>query len=92
MKGKLILITGASSGIGAEIAKGFSRLGAKVLLLARNEEKLNKIEEEINALGGQANAFSLDVGNYKDVVKVANQIKEEIGIPDIIINNAGGGK
>lgn len=92
MKSNLVLITGASSGIGAETARKFARLGDRVLLLARSGEKLAEIVDEIKAQGGQANAFSLDIGDYKAVIKVTEKIKAEIGLPDIIINNAGGGK
>jgi len=92
MKGKLILITGASSGIGAEMARRFARIGDRVLLLARDEEKLKQVAEEINLQGGQADIFSLDIGDYEAVIEVSGRIKSDIGIPDIIINNAGGGK
>jgi len=63
-----------------------------VLLLARSEGKLEQIVDEINAQGGESNAFSLDIGDYKAVIEIAEKIKADIGVPDIIINNAGGGK
>ena len=87
MTEKIVLITGASSGIGAEMARRFASLRDRVLLLARNEERLKQIAEEINAQGGQADTFLLDIGDYKAVIEVTNKIKAEIGIPDIIINN-----
>lgn len=92
MKSNLVLITGASSGIGAETARKFARLGNKVILLARSKEKLEKIADEIKAQGGKANAYFLDIGDYKAVIEVTEKIKTDIGVPDIIINNAGGGK
>ena len=92
MRSNLVLITGASSGIGAEMARRYAKLGDRVLLLARSEGKLEQIVDEINAQGGQANAFSLDIGDYKAVIEIAEKIKADIGVPDIIINNAGGGK
>ncbi len=92
MKEKLILITGASSGIGAEIARSFAKLGDRVLLLGRNEKNLKQVAKEIHTQGGQADIFSLDIGDYEAVIEVSKKIKLDIGIPDIIINNAGGGK
>lgn len=92
MTDKIVIISGASSGIGAATAKGFARLGARVILLARNESRLKKISEEITRNGGKADFFSVDVGDYKAVEEIAKEIKNRIGIPDVIINNAGGGK
>jgi len=92
MKGKIVLITGASSGIGAETAKQFAALGVKVLLLARNEPNLKRVAEDIEALAGEAHIFPVDIGDYNAVKEVSEKIKEEIGVPDIIINNAGGGR
>lgn len=92
MDGKIILITGASSGIGAETARRFAARGARVLLLARNADRLNQIARGIRESGGKADVFPVDVGNWKSVKELANHIKTEIGVPDIIINNAGGGK
>lgn len=92
MNGQIILITGASSGIGSETAKQFAAMGAHVLLLARNAGRLNQIAKDIEANSGKADVFSVDVGDWKAVKLLAEQIKIEIGVPDIIINNAGGGK
>jgi short-subunit dehydrogenase len=91
MKDKIVLITGASSGIGAETAKAFASLGATVLLLARNETRLNQLADTIRTQAGQAIVFPVDVGNYDAVVAMANKVKQDIGVPDVIINNAGSG-
>ena len=92
MDGKIILITGASSGIGADTARRFAAKGARVLLLARNADRLNQIARGIQESGGKANAFPVDVGDWKAVKELADHIKTELGVPDMIINNAGGGK
>jgi short-subunit dehydrogenase len=92
MTDKIIIISGASSGIGAATANEFARLGARVVLLARNKSRLIKISEEITRNGGKADYFSVDIGDYKAVERIAEEIKKSIGIPDVIINNAGGGK
>src|SRR4030042_3938196 len=89
---KIVLITGASSGIGAETAKQFAVLGASTLLIGRNEERLKELSKEIQNTGGFSKYFVVDVGDYKAVNMMADRIKSEIGIPDIIINNAGVGK
>jgi uncharacterized protein len=91
MKGKTVLITGASSGIGADTAKAFANLGALVLLLARNESRLNQVAETIRSQGGEALVFPVDVGDYDAVVAMAEKVKQQIGVPDVIINNAGSG-
>jgi short-subunit dehydrogenase len=89
---KVVLITGASSGIGAETAKQFAALGATTLLIGRNEERLKRISKEIQNTGGSSKYFVVDVGDYNAVNTTSDRIKGETGIPDIIVNNAGGGK
>ena len=90
--GKLALVTGASSGMGSEIAKALAKAGAKVILLARNQEALDKVAKEITTAGGSASAYSVDLSNPAVVESTAARIKSEQGIPDIIVNNAGSGK
>ena len=91
ISGKTALITGASSGMGAAIAKALAKQGAQVLLLARNEARLKKIETEIKAAGGQARFYSVDLGDADAVRAVAERIQTEVGTPDILVNNAGSG-
>ncbi len=91
MNNKIVLITGASSGIGAATAKEFARKGAMVVLVARNEKKLRKIVEEIVNSGGNAKYFVADISNFEVVKHLAMSLKKEIGLPDVIINNAGQG-
>ncbi|HHA18811.1 MAG TPA: SDR family oxidoreductase, partial [Methylophaga sp.] len=91
MKSKLILITGASSGIGAEMAKQFAQQGHSLLLIARNQQHLDKVTSEIKQQGGQAHSYACDVGEYDQVDNVTNTIKQQHGTPDVIINNAGSG-
>jgi len=90
-KEKVVLVTGASSGIGAETAKLFALEGAHVLLLARNEEALKSIQEEITSSGGTADVYPVDLADYQAVENVTNNIKKQTGTPDIIFNNAGAG-
>jgi len=91
MTSKLILITGASSGIGAEMAKQFAQQGHTVLLLARNQQRLEVVSSEIKQQGSQAYYYAVDVGEYNEVKTITDVIKQTHGTPDVIINNAGSG-
>lgn len=92
INGKIVLITGASSGIGASIAKSMAKAGGKVVLLARREEALRAVAEEIVQAGGNARVYPVDLADTAAVAAVAQRIQHEVGAPDIVINNAGSGK
>jgi short-subunit dehydrogenase len=83
------VITGASSGIGASIAKKFSAQGIKVILVARNVEKLERLAAGIRANGGKAEIFPCDLSVSPNRVELIKQITENSGVPDILVNNAG---
>lgn len=89
---KIAVVTGASSGVGAAIAKELAREGAQVLLLARNETRLKQVEEEIKSTGGQARYYIADLADSEAVATVAKRIETEVGTPDILVNNAGSGQ
>lgn len=91
ISGKTALVTGASSGMGAAIAKELAKQGAQVLLLARNEARLKQVETEIKAAGGQARFYCVDLGDAQAVSGAAKRIQTEVGTPDILVNNAGSG-
>ena len=91
ISGKTALVTGASSGMGAAIAKELAKQGAQVLLLARNEARLIQVETEIKAAGGQARFYTVDLGDADAVKTVGQRIQTEVGTPDILVNNAGSG-
>lgn len=86
---KVILITGASSGIGAATATLLAKEGAKVVLLARRKDKLDRLAAEI---GEAATAFQVDVTDYDQVKSAVEQTIQKYGKLDVIINNAGMGK
>jgi 3-oxoacyl-[acyl-carrier protein] reductase len=88
-KGRIALVTGASQGIGRAVAVELASLGATVALAARNEAKLAEAVAEIEAAGGQAAAFALDVSSEDSIKSGAKAILERYGKVEILINNAG---
>src|SRR6478672_1119069 len=92
MASKLVLITGASSGIGAALAKLYGRAGAHVLLLARNAERLGSVAEAIRQGGGSATAYPIDLADAKAIEETSAKIARELGTLDVLINNAGAGR
>lgn len=89
---KLVLITGASSGIGAALAERYARAGAHVLLLARNRERLAAVVEVIQSNGGAATRYPIDLADAKAIEETSARIVREVGTPDILVNNAGAGR
>ncbi|TLS36270.1 SDR family oxidoreductase [Pseudalkalibacillus caeni] len=89
VKDKVIVITGASSGIGEATAKKFAKEGAKVVLAARREERLQQIKGDIEKAGGEAATKLTDVTSYEDVQALANFAIETYGHIDVMFNNAG---
>lgn len=90
--GKTVLVTGASSGMGAGIAQAMAKAGGKLVLLARREDALRTVANEITRAGGDVRVYPVDLANASAVMDVAQRIKTEVGIPDIIVNNAGAGQ
>jgi short-subunit dehydrogenase len=86
---QVIVITGASSGIGLVTARMAAKRGARVVLNARNEEALRLVSEEINAAGGEACHVAGDVGQIDDVRNIANEAVRRFGGFDTWVNNAG---
>lgn len=89
VNGKVILITGASSGIGAGAAERLAAAGATVLLTARSIEKLEDQAERIRESGGNAWAYRADIADLDDCDRLCDMIIREHGGVDILINNAG---
>jgi len=92
IKDRLVMVTGASSGIGAAIAKAMANAGGRVVLLARSKDLLDQVAAGIGSAGGKASAYPVDLADAEAVAVMAKQITEELGTPDIIVNNAGAGK
>lgn len=89
---QVILITGASSGIGAASARAFARAGARVVLAARRADKLEAIAAEIRAQGGEALALPTDVAQLEEVKNLVKQTASHFGQIDVLFNNAGFGR
>lgn len=89
MKNKVVIITGASSGIGKACAKYFASKGSRVALGARNVEKLEAAVKEIRDAGGDAIAVPTDVAVQEDCKNLVDKTVEAFGGVDILINNAG---
>ncbi|ACF13249.1 short-chain dehydrogenase/reductase SDR [Chloroherpeton thalassium ATCC 35110] len=89
IEGKVIVITGASSGFGKVAAEYLSERGAKVVLVARRAERIEKLAEEIQEKGGQALAVTTDVTDASQVQKLVDAAVEAFGRIDVMINNAG---
>lgn len=92
MAAKLVLVTGASSGIGEATAKLYAAQGARILLLARSAERLAAVAGAIKRNGGEARAFPIDLADANAVAALSARIERELGTPDILINNAGAGR
>ncbi|WP_042162492.1 SDR family oxidoreductase [Paenibacillus gorillae] len=89
IKSKVVIITGASSGIGEATAKLLASHGAKVVLAARRAERLQQVVNEIHAAGGEALSFQADVTSSEDMNNLAQFANQKYGKVDVLINNAG---
>ncbi|WP_152401634.1 SDR family oxidoreductase [Paenibacillus cellulositrophicus] len=86
---KVVIITGASSGIGEATAKELSSKGAKLVLAARREERLQKLQHDIQSHGGQAIYKVTDVTSVEQMEELASYTLKKFGKIDVLINNAG---
>jgi short-subunit dehydrogenase len=91
LKGKVVLITGASSGFGEDAARLFAKEGCHVVLAARRVKILQSIATEIQAAGGEAFAISVDVNERSEIDVMVQTVLDRYGKIDILFNNAGFG-
>ena len=89
VKGKRVLITGASSGIGLETALRVGEAGGVVLLVSRTREKLEEVAEQVRERGGTAHVHPADLSDVEDLDRMAQEVISEHGGVDVLINNAG---
>jgi gluconate 5-dehydrogenase len=89
LKGKVALVTGASSGLGVEFARALARQGADLAILARRKERLEEVKKIIEGLGVRCFAVKCDVLSNSEIGDSVNKIKNHYGRIDILVNNAG---
>jgi len=89
LKGKVAIVTGASSGLGVQFAKALARHGANVAIAARRLEKLESVKVDIEKLGVKCLAIKCDVSKSEDIKNTVSRVKEYFGTIDILVNNAG---
>lgn len=89
LTGKVIVITGAASGMGAAMAKDFSAREAKVAILDMNEEKAQEVIKEIEAAGGVATFYKTDITNKTQIETAASDVEEKFGPITSWVNSAG---
>ena len=91
-KGKIVVVSGASSGLGRQMALGYARQGATVVITARRMEKLEAVADEIKAIGAEAYPIKCDVTDVASVNEAARIVKEKYGKVDVLVNCAGSAK
>lgn len=89
LTGRIAVVTGASSGLGADAARAYAKQGADVALLARRKEKLEAVAEEIQSMGRRAIAVQCDVSNEESVKNAIDEVLKAFGKIDILLNDAG---
>src|SRR3954466_4171914 len=89
LTGRVALVTGASSGLGAHFAQTLAENGAKLVLVARRVERLEALKEKIQAAGGQAIAVAADVLDRAAMARAFDAAEKAFGTVTILINNAG---
>ena len=87
--GRIVLITGGSSGIGEAAAKKIAQAGGEVVLVARTPENLEKVADEIRSDGGTAHVYPCDLADMDAIAAMADKVLADLGGVDILINNAG---
>ncbi len=89
VRGRIVMITGASSGIGAETARQIGAAGGEVVLVARGLEKLETTAEQVRQAGGKAHIYTCDLSDLDAIVAMTDKALADLGRVDILINNAG---
>jgi len=89
LKGKVALVTGGAHGIGMTMGKALAHAGAKLAFNSRNQENVQKAEEEFRKMGIVAKGYVCDVRKEEEVVQMVAAIEKDLGVIDILVNNAG---
>ncbi len=89
LDGQVALVTGASKGIGWDLAKALAHAGASVAVAARDQESLERLADEIRLAGGEALAVRLDVRDVGQISNAFGSVRDHFGSLDVLVNNAG---
>ena len=92
LKGRVAVVTGASSGLGRQMAEGFAKQGADLVLLARRVERLEEAKAELEKYGVRVLPLKCDVTSTEDINKAAEAAEQAFGKVDILVNCAGSSK
>lgn len=92
LDGRVALVTGASSGIGAALSEALAASGARVALAARRTDRTKALAEKIRAAGGDALPVLLDVTSTESITRAFDEIEASFGVPTIVVNSAGVGE
>lgn len=87
--GKIAIVTGASSGIGEAISKAFATAGCHVVGLARREDRLNKLTNELSSVKGSFDGIKCDIRNEEDIINAFKYAEDKFGSIDVLVNNSG---
>ena len=88
LTGRLVVVTGAAQGIGEALAHGFAHEGCRLALLDYEEQALERVAAAIRSEGGEVRSYTCDLREVAQVTRVAEQIMQDMGVPDILVNNA----
>ena len=89
LSGRVAVVTGASEGIGRDMALDLAKAGADLIVCSRREQKLNEVKKEIEDIGRKADVFVLDVCNLSNIKELKPFILDSFGKADVLVNNAG---
>ena len=91
-KDRVVVISGASSGLGSQMAEGFAMQGANLMLLARREERLKEVKENLEKYGTKIEICKCDVTSVEDIDNAVSKTRQEFGKVDVLVNCAGSAK
>ncbi len=89
LRDRIVLITGASRGLGVDMAQAFARKGARLALAARSEDELGKVRADVEQMGAEAVDIPTDVSDLASLKKLVDQATSRLGPIDVLVNNAG---
>ncbi len=89
LSGRVTVLTGASRGLGVEVAKALAERGARLALAARSKDALEGVRDQVTAIGAEAVAIATDVTSSEDRARLVKETEAALGPIDILVNNAG---